>query len=58
MKLGDEIVYMSLPDKAMLCVPNIYREMLKSLKLTHAVSLEMPVPSQGHYGFHSFPVVD
>ena len=22
------------------------------------VSLEMPVPSQGHYGFHSFPVVD
>jgi len=19
--------------------------------------LEMPVPSQGHYGFHSFPVV-
>ena len=21
-------------------------------------SLEMPVPSQGHYGFHSFPVVD
>jgi hypothetical protein len=22
------------------------------------ISLEMPVPSQGHYGFHSFPVVD
>ena len=21
-------------------------------------SLEMPVPSQGHYGFHSFPLVD
>jgi hypothetical protein len=21
-------------------------------------SLEMPVPSHGHYGFHSFPVVD
>jgi hypothetical protein len=21
-------------------------------------SLEMPVPSQGNYGFHSFPVVD
>ena len=21
-------------------------------------SLQMPVPSQGHYGFHSFPVVD
>jgi hypothetical protein len=30
MKLGDEIVYMSLPDKAMLCFSNIYREMLKS----------------------------
>ena len=23
-----------------------------------ACRLEMPVPSQGHYGFHSFPVVD
>ena len=22
------------------------------------ISLEMSVPSQGHYGFHSFPVVD
>jgi hypothetical protein len=22
------------------------------------LSLEMPVPSQGHYGLHSFPVVD
>ena len=22
------------------------------------ISLEMPVPSQGHYGFHSFPVGD
>jgi hypothetical protein len=22
------------------------------------ISLEMPVPSQGHYGFHIFPVVD
>jgi len=22
------------------------------------ISLEMPVPSQGHYGFHSCPVVD
>jgi hypothetical protein len=30
MKLGAEIIYMTLPDKAMLCVPNIYREMLKS----------------------------
>jgi hypothetical protein len=22
------------------------------------ISLEMPVPSQGHYRLHSFPVVD
>jgi hypothetical protein len=22
------------------------------------ISLEMPVPNQDHYGFHSFPVVD
>jgi hypothetical protein len=22
------------------------------------IALEMPVPSQDHYGFHSFPVVD
>jgi hypothetical protein len=22
------------------------------------ISLEIPVPSQGHYGFHSFAVVD
>jgi hypothetical protein len=28
----------------------------KLIQLTF--SLEMPVPSQGHYGFHSFPVVD
>ena len=26
--------------------------------ISHIISLEMPVPSQGHYGFHSFPVVD
>jgi hypothetical protein len=29
---------------------------LKSYSPT--ISLEMPVPSQGHYGVHSFPVVD
>jgi hypothetical protein len=26
--------------------------------LPEIISLEMPVPSQGHYGFHSFPIVD
>jgi hypothetical protein len=30
---------------------------LKHGKIRNAL-LEMPVPSQGHYGFHSFPVVD
>jgi hypothetical protein len=25
---------------------------------TEYISLEIPVPSQGHYGFYSFPVVD
>ena len=30
-----------------------------SLYASHStISLEMPVSSQGHYGFHSFPVVD
>ena len=32
------------------------RGILTSIQPT--ISLEMPVPSQGHYGFHSFPVVD
>jgi hypothetical protein len=27
-------------------------------KIQPTISLEMPVPSQGHYGFHTFPVVD
>jgi hypothetical protein len=30
---------------------------LKNL-IQPTIYLEMPVPSQGHYGFHSFPVVD
>jgi hypothetical protein len=30
----------------------------KGQKDKPTISLEMPVPSQGHYGFHSFPVVD
>ena len=37
-------------------VPTFKSTSLKS-DSTH-LSLEMPVPSQGHYGFHSFPVVD
>ena len=31
---------------------------MRVLKYFYLHSLEMPVPSQGHYGFHSFPVVD
>jgi len=30
---------------------------LKNL-IQSTISLEMPVPSQGHCGFHSFPIVD
>ena len=29
-----------------------------SNRIQSTIPLEMPVPSQGHYGFHSFPVVD
>ena len=31
---------------------------LKRVSRCTFFSLEMPVPSQGHYGFHSFPVFD
>jgi hypothetical protein len=31
---------------------------IRYLRFLLYISLEMPVPSQGHYGFHSFPVVD
>ena len=31
---------------------------LWAVMIQPTISLEMPVPSQGHYGFHSFPVVD
>jgi hypothetical protein len=31
---------------------------LRLVWIQPTISLEMPVPSQGHYGFHSFPVVD
>jgi hypothetical protein len=34
----------------------IYINQFRSLGLN--ISLEMPVPRQGHYGLHSFPVVD
>ena len=29
-----------------------------NIHVNPVISLEMPVPSQGHYRFHSFPVVD
>ena len=35
--------------KFVFCVSSIWGQLS---------SLEMSVPSQGHYGFHSFPVVD
>ena len=35
-----------------------HQSLITSLISQPTISLEMPVPSQGHYGFHSFPVVD
>jgi hypothetical protein len=35
----------------------IYVMALQNL-IQPTISLEMPVPSQGHCGFHSFPVID
>ena len=37
---------------------NIFHSSLTLHEVYSPISLEMPVPSQGHYGFHSFPVVD
>jgi hypothetical protein len=34
------------------------RWVLFKIVIQPTISLEMPVPSQGHYGFYSFPVVD
>jgi hypothetical protein len=36
----------------------VYDDYTSSYMIQPTISLEMPVPSQGHYGFHSFPVVD
>jgi hypothetical protein len=36
---------------------NVYLYQVKVITVI-TVFLEMPVPSQGHYGYHSFPVVD
>ena len=54
-----------------LCVKKILKKTLLQMKMYYVreytpgcrffkptISLEMPVPSQGHYGFHSFPAVD
>jgi hypothetical protein len=42
--------------------PSLFRaiEYIKYISqlIQPTISLELPVPSQGHYGFHSFPVVD
>ena len=40
---------------------NIYKvhpSVVLTIIFQPTISLEMAVPSQGHYGFHSFPVVD
>ena len=35
-----------------------YSGLLLFIFITTIVDITMPVPSQGHYGFHSFSVVD
>ena len=35
-----------------------YSGLLLFIFITTIVDIQMPVPSQGHYGFHSYPVVD
>ena len=37
---------------------NTISDRYMDFKENYVLSLEMPVPSQGHYGFHSFPVMD
>jgi hypothetical protein len=39
-------------------VPLIINFSTELTTVVTTISLEMPVPSQDHYGFHSFPVVD
>jgi hypothetical protein len=46
----------TIADDVPAAIPTTALGALKSVQPT--ISLEMPVPSQGHYGFHSFPVVD
>jgi hypothetical protein len=50
---------MSSHCKWMLCSMSSHCNwMLIKLSVQPTISLEMPVPCYGHYGFHSFPVVD
>jgi hypothetical protein len=60
---SEKIKYYS--EKGKLSLHLSYTHLLSTFCLLQLVhfqifyeSLEMPVPSQGHYGFHSFPVVD
>ena len=48
---ADDIALMSRTDSNMQIQINM-------TQIPPTISLEMSVPSQGHYGFHSFPVVD
>ena len=50
---ADDIALMSRTDSDMQIQINTCMTQIQP-----TISLEMPVPSQGHYGFHSFPVID
>jgi hypothetical protein len=38
-------------------MPQVTDKLYHIMLIQPTISLEMPVPSQGHYGFHSFPLL-
>ena len=55
MYIGNEVVITHDP---ITPLGTKYRLIYTVLNTEPNISLEMPVPNQGHYSFHSFPVVD
>ena len=41
----------------MSLMEGVQKQIIQLILIQPTSSLEMPVPSQDHYGFHSFPVV-
>jgi hypothetical protein len=55
---GDDNVTYAAISNTIFISPSSAGGLALSNLIQPIISLEMPVPSQGHYGFHSFPVVD